>query len=134
MTFGWVMSTPGGHRLAKAAGHCQGRENSLRPEATGMLSATVFIALLQQYQKENITSVKVQYTSDNLELVRRESNHTRYRDSYPIAALTAEYDVIEQIYLTNQSNQIKATYSWVRGHQDQYRNTSELSLKAKLNI
>ena len=134
MTFGWVMCTPGGHRLAQAAGHCQGRESSLRAEATGMLSATVFIALLQQYRQENITPVKVQYTSDNLELIRRELKHTNYRDSYPNTTLTAEYDVTEQIYLTNQSNQIEATYSWVRGHQDQYRNTSELSLEAKLNI
>ena len=72
MTFGWVSSTPGDHRLVQAAGHCQGRESSLRVEATGILSATVFIALLQQYREENITSLKLQYTSNNLELVRRE--------------------------------------------------------------
>ena len=134
MTFEWVMCTPGGNRLAQAAGHCQGRKSSLRAEATGMLSATIFIALLQQYRGETITPVKVQYTSDNLELIQRDLKHTRYRDSYPNVTLTAEYDVTEQIFLTNQSNQIEATYSWVRGHQDQYRNTSELSLEAKLNI
>ena len=60
MTFRWVMSTPGGHRMAQATGHCQGRESSLRAEATGMLSAILFIALLQQYRKENITPVKIQ--------------------------------------------------------------------------
>ena len=51
VTFGWVLSTPGEHRLVQVAGHCQGRESSLRAEATGMLSATLFIALLQQYRK-----------------------------------------------------------------------------------
>ena len=34
-------------------------ESSFRAEATGILSATVFIAMLQQYRKENMSPVKV---------------------------------------------------------------------------
>ena len=37
MTFGLVMSTPDGARVARCAGHSYGRESSLRSEATGML-------------------------------------------------------------------------------------------------
>ena len=81
-----------------------------------------------------MTSVKVQYTSNNLELVRRELKHNHYRDSYPNAMLTVEYNVTEQIYLTNSANQIEASYSWVKGHQDLYTATSKLPLEAQLNI
>ena len=41
MTFAWILSTPDGKRLATAAGNCQGRESSLRADATVMLSASV---------------------------------------------------------------------------------------------
>ena len=54
MTFSWVLSTPDGKRLATAAGNCQGRESSLRAEATGMLSALVFMAMIQLYRRRNI--------------------------------------------------------------------------------
>ena len=40
MTFGWVISTPTKWRLATAAGPCSGRVNSLRHEASGMLSVS----------------------------------------------------------------------------------------------
>ena len=42
---------------------------------------------------------------------------------YPNATLTSEYDVTEQIYLTNNTNQIEASYSWVKDHQDLYTET-----------
>ena len=47
-TFKWMLNTPGEHRQVQAAGHCQGRESSLRAEAKGMLSAIVFMTLVQQ--------------------------------------------------------------------------------------
>ena len=47
MTFGWIMSTLEGERVARCAGHSYGRESSLRAEATCMLSASVFIAMVK---------------------------------------------------------------------------------------
>ena len=81
-----------------------------------------------------MATLKVQYTSENLELVRRELKHNHYRDLYPNAALTAECDVTEEIYLTNSANKIEASYSWVKCHQDLHIETSKLSLEAQLNI
>ena len=50
MTFRWVMRTPEGERVARCTGHSYGKESSLRAEATGMLSALVFIAMVKQYK------------------------------------------------------------------------------------
>ena len=60
-----------------------------------MLSATVFMALVQQYRNENISPISIQYTSDNLEFIRRELKHKHYEESYSNATLTSEYDVTE---------------------------------------
>ena len=53
---------------------------------------------------------------------------------YANTTLRAEYDLTEQIYLTNWENKIKAKYSWVKGHQDDTKSSDELSLLAQLNV
>ena len=49
MTFGWIMSTPDGERVARCVEQSYRRESSLRAEATGMSSASVFIAMVRKY-------------------------------------------------------------------------------------
>jgi len=49
MTFGWVICTPNKWRLGTAAGPCIGRVNLLRHEASGMLSVSLFFALVKTY-------------------------------------------------------------------------------------
>jgi hypothetical protein len=49
MSFGWILATPEGKRLAGAKGLCRGRGNSLRAEGAGMLSGTMLIALMVQF-------------------------------------------------------------------------------------
>ena len=46
MSFGWVLSTADGVRLATSYGGCDGRGSSLRVEAVGMLSIYLSISLL----------------------------------------------------------------------------------------
>jgi hypothetical protein len=48
MSFKWILATPTGKRLAAAAGPCNGRGNSLQAEGAGMLSVTMFIALIRR--------------------------------------------------------------------------------------
>ena len=71
MTFGWIMSTPDGEYVASCAGHSYGRESSLRAEATGMLSASVFITMVRQYNSNQDNVVRVQYVSDKMNLAKR---------------------------------------------------------------
>ena len=132
MSFGWILSTPTGHRLAAAAGPCNGRGNSLRAEGAGMLSVTMFIALMTKYL--DLEHLKIIFISDNSELIRRLKVHKHYDDPYPNETLKSEFDVTEQIYKTTSIYGIDATYSWVRGHQDKHTAYIDLPLEAQLNV
>ena len=134
MTYAWILSTPHGDRIAQCPGHSQGRESSLRAEATGMLSATVFLAMLQQYQQGTSKQLDVRYISDNMEIIKRGREHKEYTESYANTTLRAEYDVTEQIHVTNHANNIVPTYMWVKGHQDKDTPKRFLPLLAQLNI
>ena len=48
--------------------------------------------------------------------------------------LRPEFDLIEEIYQTNKSRNITASYTWVKGHQDDLIEHDDLSLEARLNI
>ena len=81
MIFGWVLSTAGGVNLATSCGGCDGTGSSLQAEAVGMLSISLFIALLAKYSI--CTNIKIIYVSDNLELINRNKEHLNYTDPYP---------------------------------------------------
>ena len=76
-----------------------------------MLSASVFVALLQQYSKFENDTMPIIYVSDNLELIRKENNHENYNNPYTNTTLSPESDVTEQIYLINKAKKIRPYYS-----------------------
>ena len=55
-----------------------------------------------------------------------------YKDPYPNDTLAAEFDITEQIYLTNQTYNIKASFQHVYGHQDT-RSRESMLAEAILN-
>ena len=59
------------------------------------------------------TNIKIVYISDNLELINRNKEHLNYTDPYPNNTLAAEFDITEQIYLTNQTYNIEASFQHV---------------------
>jgi hypothetical protein len=111
-----------------AAGPCNGRGNSLRAEGAGMLSVTLFLAILIKYLK--MTSLNVVCIADNAELIRRCNAHKQYNEPYPNETLQSEFDVTEQIYKTQTEYNINATFKWVKGHQDKRIQKEDLPLKA----
>ena len=131
MSFGWVLSTADGVHLATSYGGCDGRGSSLRAEAVGMLSISIFIALMAKYSKR--TNIKIVYVSDNLELINRNKEHLNYTNLYLNNTLAAEFDITEQIYLTNQTYNIEASFQHVYGHQDT-RSRGTMSAEAILNV
>jgi len=133
MSFGWIIASPDGQRLAAGAGAgpCQGRGNSLRSEGAGMLSATLFLALISHHMEHQL---KVEFLSDNRELIRRMKDHQHYDDPYPNATLASEYDIIEEIYNTCKIYKITGSYQWVKGHQDRHTEYESLPLNAQLNV
>ena len=74
-----------------------------------------------------------QLCSDNLELINRSNEHLNYNNPYPNTTLLAKYDIIEQIYLTNKTYNIDASFQRVYGHQDT-KIRGEISMEATLNV
>ena len=101
MSFRWVLSTVGGLHLAKSYDGCNGRGSSLRAEAVGMLSISIFIALMAKHRKP--TDIKIKYVSNNIKLINRNKEHLNYTSPYPNNTLSAEFDITKQIYLTNKT-------------------------------
>ena len=64
------------------------------------------------------TDIKIKYVSDNLELINRSKEHLNYINPYPNNTLSAEFDITEQIYLTNKTYKIEASFQHIYGHQD----------------
>ena len=131
MSFGWVLSTAGGVHLATSYGGCDGRGSLLQAEAVGILSISLFIALIAKYSKR--ANIKIVYVSDNLELINRNKEHLNYTDPYPNDTLAAEFNITQQICLTNQTYNIKASFQHVYGHQDT-RSRGKMSAEAILNV
>ena len=102
--------------LATLYGGSDDKGSLLRAEAVGMLSTSIVIALLAKYSKR--TNIKIIYESDNLELINRNKEHLNYNDPYPSNTLAAAFDIPEQIYLANQTYNIKVSFKHVYGHQD----------------
>ena len=81
----------------------------------------------------NRTDIKIKYVSDNLELINRSKEHLNYNNLYPNTTLPAEYDISEQIYMTNKAYKIDTSFQHVYGHQDT-KLRGEMSMEAKLNV
>jgi hypothetical protein len=131
MSFGWIIATPEGRRLAAGCGPCEGRDNSLRSEGARMLAATLFMALILHHMNHTI---KANCISDSTELIRRMTEHKQYEEPYPNATPVSEYDIVEEIYGTCKIYKIKSSYYWVQGHQDKHKAYEDLSLQAQLNV
>ena len=99
-----------------------------------MLSATLFLAMIQQFTSFMFPTIKVHYCADNLELIKRQQAHAHYTLPYSNTTLGAEFDLTEQIFLTQQQYKIQATFEHVKGHQDTNTPLHKLSIQAKLNV
>ena len=86
---------------------------------------------MAKYSKR--TKIKIASVSDNLELIKQNKEHLNYKNPCPNDTLSSEFDITEQIYLTNQTYQIEASFQHVYGHQDT-RSRGKMSTEAKLNV
>jgi hypothetical protein len=120
MSFGWVLSTPTGTRLARCYGPASGPNTSHHAKATGMLAVSSFLLRLSQFcnchQKWH-----VRYVSDNQGLITRANDRLKYTHSYPNAILAPDWDSVEEIHATNVTLKATASYQHVLSHQDQHK-------------
>ena len=79
-------------------------------------------------------SLRVHFISDSLGLINRSRKHLTCTIPYVNTTFQAEHDLIEQIYRTNKTNNIKVTFEHVYGHQDDNVAKEDLSLPAQLDV
>ena len=132
MAFEWILSTPKGERLVAANGPSSGRGSSLRSEADGMLSASLFCAILREFCDNE--TIKAQFVSDNDELVDHCTERQQYEHPWPNMTLEGEWNITEEIYNTYKNNNIIATFGKVKGHRNRKERYEDLSLDAQCNI
>ena len=77
--------------------------------------------------------IKIVYISDNIHLINTSKEHKNYDKPYPNNTLSSEFDITEQIYQTNKTYRIDASFHHVYGHQDT-KSRGEMSMEAKLNV
>jgi len=132
-SFGWSMKTKDGKKIAHNNGPVGGyRCSSYRAEAYGLLSLTLFIFHLHRYTKSTIQS-NYKLFSDSLSAVTKVNEYRSYSKYYPSVTLSADWDVLQAV--TRYCKEIDLlTLTHVKGHQDDEKDTSELSLEAQLNV
>ena len=69
MTYGWVIFTSTKQKLAKGHGPWAGRPSLMRAEARGMLSASVFLGILQTVGDGAMGFPRVKLMADNPSLI-----------------------------------------------------------------
>ena len=97
-----------------------------------MLLVTVFFALITKNMKNE--PLTVTFVSNNQELINCCDAHLQYKIPFLSKTVKLEYNVTEQIYCTVLKYNLKPSYHWVKGHQDDNTPTKELSIVAQLNV
>ena len=133
-TYGWVLSTDDGTRLAHGAGPVDGHDpRSFRAEGQGMLSVVCLLRRLRQWTCTSTPFTGVLAT-DNTGLIDRVMAQNQITYPVPNAVFKPDWDVVQGIVETLRQTEVSATYVHVKGHQDSKTPYEELSLLAQLNV
>jgi hypothetical protein len=110
--------------------------DSHRSECAALFSALCFVRLLlTKYPRGPITGVvpKLQFVLDNKSVVEDNLEWTYGQETSVFDYLKSDYDLLQGIQREIETLPIALKVSWVKGHQDQYKQRMELSLDAKAN-
>jgi hypothetical protein len=129
MTFGWILCTSNGLRLAICSGPAYGTGTSHRAKATGMLSAAKLLYHLAQYCNMPIVDQLI-YTSDNKDLIIRMRQRQQYKTCFPNVTLAPDCDLTEAIHDSTQHLKEPPKYRHVLGHHNTTTHYSHLPLTA----
>ena len=133
-TYGWVVCSEDGTRLAHGAGPVDGHDpRSFRAEGQGMLSVVCLLHRLMEWCCST-TPISGILATDNTGLIDRVQSQTILKYPIPNSVFKPDWDIVQAIVQTQQSFAITTTYQHVKGHQDDDTPTVELSLVAQLNV
>ena len=136
-SFGWVLSSKEGTRLAQCRGPAFGsNQTSYRAEGYGMLSCLRFLHHLHSTTSDNLKSTGIWCDNESMVDRTNEWPHRDFLTLHPNKTLDSDYDVLAEIWDTLQGlpQNNKPTIRHVKGHQDSNKAYDELGLKAQLNV
>ena len=135
-SFGWMLGTKDGQRLAWCNGPGSGPATSHRAECWGKLSVARFLHHLPRFSSMTYPQhLKIISMADNQGLVTTLAKRNEYTTPYPNSTLQSDWDLIEEIYTTYQHlNIANVTFKWIKGHQDFDTPYDKLSFPAQYNV
>jgi hypothetical protein len=120
MTFGWVIATPDGRRLARCSGPVFGPfGSSFHAEGYGFLSVSRFLVRLQEFCATAPTWC-IRMMTGNQGLITRLELSLPYIDPFPNITLTADWNVTNEILKSLRELLIPPNFAHVKGHQDDH--------------
>ena len=133
-TYGWVLSTKDGTRLAHGAGPVDGHDpRSFRAEGQGMLSVVCLLRRIKQWTC-SVSTITGVLATDNTGLIDRVTAQTQVKYPVPNAVFKPDWDVVQAICDTQKLFSISVEYVHVKGHQDKEVQFDDLDLLAQLNV
>ena len=134
-TFGFVISTLQGLRLARGNGPAPGSyPNSFRSEAYGVLATLRWLRFtMMRLDVEPPSPIQIKHLLDNKAVIQRIRSTIRMRRSTPNSCLLPEQNVIVEIATTWRALHAHIVFEWVKGHQDLTRHIHSLPLEGQLN-
>ena len=132
-SFGFIISTTGGQRLAKGSGPSPGAHpNSFRSEAYGVLATMKWLqrAIVTEPPPADTT---ITHYLDNQSVIQCLDRMTWLSWRAPNQRLQPEQDVLDEIQTIVRAMPIQIEFKWVKGHQDSGASYHLLSLPAQLN-
>ena len=135
-SFGWVLSTPKGTRLARCSGPAYGlKPTSYRAEGYGILSCCRF---LHHLHKLSSTATKpFTLYCDNKSMVQKTNQSpTNLDDIWPNSTLESDWDILAEIWqsLLEMDEDSRPNIVHIKGHQDKKKSYNDLNLPAQLNV
>lgn len=133
-TFGWIISTRRGRRLASGMGPVQGSDiNSYRAEATGVKAAVHFVQKAHIHNKSKMTG-ELLILLDNIGVVQKLNSIRKFYIAEFASAKDPEWDIINSCIQSFKSLPEQPVVEHILGHQDNKLHYWELSLNAQLNV
>jgi exonuclease III len=133
-TFGWVIGTTSGTRLAAGSGPVFGFDpRSYRAETYGCRAGMTFLQLVFQFCRCTMTgTLSVRF--DNQGLLKKQTSFRKYSLAKFSCALHSEWDAIISVYNLMDRFPNLPDLQHVYGHQDSELDYDDLPLDAKMNI
>jgi hypothetical protein len=134
--YGWVIATDT-HILFKGKGLSPGNQElneSLRSESTAYLSVLRFLVHYRQYHQLTLELSNKFHYCDNKSLVGRSKDAYASAPPSSFSYLKPDYDVQMEIINTIHELDIDLETTWVKGHQDDHLENTQLDYESRLNI